>query len=208
MGVCLVIKRIPQDKLDDLLKNPKKMSAFVGMSYEKEPPKSWLDKLLVNVGLKKTAPVEVYQQEEWMKEAEETCMDFDKMWHVFHFLLAGTDDDTRRPQSSLLTERAIGDIDVGYGPARYLDSEEVKAFNEYVSKLDFQYLISGCDYEKMKALDIYFVGAFDPEDDSELEWLEEFFDEFKAFLSEAAAQRQAFVIEYCRCKIIYPLRFL
>src|SRR5688500_1782945 len=51
----------------------------------------------------------------------------DKAWHAIHFALTGSRLGGDPPLNFLLEGTPVGDVDVGYGPARVLSSHEVRA---------------------------------------------------------------------------------
>jgi hypothetical protein len=54
-------------------------------------------------------------------------LDIDRGWHVIHFLLNGETWDGQPPLvNAVLGGHALGDVDVGYGPARFLEPDEVR----------------------------------------------------------------------------------
>ena len=66
-------------------------------------------------------------------EENENCIDVDKAWHGIHYLLAGDTWGGDPPLANVvLGGTAIGD-DVGYGPARYLTADEVRAIGDALS---------------------------------------------------------------------------
>jgi hypothetical protein len=59
--------------------------------------------------------------------SDDVHFDLDKAWHGIHFMLTGDVWGGELPLGFLLLGQPIGDIDVGYGPARAFDSNEVRA---------------------------------------------------------------------------------
>src|SRR5258708_31641956 len=52
----------------------------------------------------------------------------DKAWHAIHYILTGSRLGGDAPLNFLAAEGTpVGDVDVGFGPARVLTSQEVKA---------------------------------------------------------------------------------
>jgi hypothetical protein len=73
-------------------------------------------------------PLKAPERIEQFIEEERTSTDLDKAWHGIHWLLTGTADSGSEPLCYLLAGGTqIGDIDVGYGPARSFSAEEVAA---------------------------------------------------------------------------------
>lgn len=73
--------------------------------------------------------------EEFIGE-ERTSADLDKAWHGIHWLLTGSADGGDEPLCYLLAGgKQVGDVDVGYGPARALTSEQVEAWDAALSQI-------------------------------------------------------------------------
>src|SRR5687767_12235877 len=67
-------------------------------------------------------------------EGERT--DLDKAWHGLHYLLTRTAWEGDAPLNFLVAGgREVGDIDVGYGPARVLSAAEVRAAADALARL-------------------------------------------------------------------------
>src|SRR5215207_4511371 len=61
-------------------------------------------------------------------------VDLGKTWHAIHFGLTGSRLGGEAPLNFLVAEGTpIGDVDVGYGPARALTSTQVRALAEAVA---------------------------------------------------------------------------
>src|SRR5512137_2747770 len=67
-------------------------------------------------------------------EEERTSTDLDKAWHGIHWLLTGSTDGGDEPFCFLMFGgEPVGDVDVGYGPARALTSQQVAAWSSALS---------------------------------------------------------------------------
>ena len=80
-------------------------------------------------------------------EAEnERHLDLDKAWHIIHFLLAGAAWGGTPPfASAVCGGTELGEVDVGYGPARYLTPVEVKQVADALSGIAAKELWSRFD---------------------------------------------------------------
>lgn len=91
-------------------------------------------------------------------------VDLDKSWHGIHFLLTGTVWDCSTPLGmAILGGRPIGE-DNGYGPARLLEGDTVKAVAEALSVVDHQVLRHRFDPLEFQRAEIYPDGIWDEED--------------------------------------------
>ncbi len=72
--------------------------------------------------------VPAFLDEIYEREDSNEHMDVDKAWQIIHFLLTGEQYEGEFPLSAvMLGGKELGEEDVGYGPARYLTPDEVRA---------------------------------------------------------------------------------
>jgi hypothetical protein len=80
-------------------------------------------------------------------------LDLDKAWHAIHFILNGTRLGGDPPLDFLVSEGTqIGDVDVGFGPARALSSDAVRHLAEALAPIEpqeFQRRIDLCRLDEM-----------------------------------------------------------
>jgi hypothetical protein len=113
----------------------------------------------------------------------------DKSWHGIHFLLTGTDWEAAPPLGFLAgAGDPIGDVDVGYGPARGFDPAGVAEIAEALERLGHEELAARFDPAAMTRLQIY-PQTWDREPaDEELDYLLAYYDDLRAFVREAASR--------------------
>lgn len=121
-----------------------------------------------------------------LAEGEGLSTDIDKAWHGLHYLFTGTADGGAPPLDFLLTGGTpVGDIDVGYGPARALTSAATRAAHEALARLDEAALRARFDAKAMTRLDIYpEIWESDDEEDA-LAYLVDNAATLRAFLADA-----------------------
>ena len=90
---------------------------------------------------------------------EEDYVDFDKAWQALHFILTDSPYEGEPPLNFLLQAGEEVGEDLGYGPTRLADADEVKAFRDALAKLDEVDLRSRYDPERMVAADIYLADS-------------------------------------------------
>ena len=111
----------------------------------------------------------------------------DKAWHGIHFLLTGTAWEGDPPLNFLIRGgTAIGDIDVGYGPARALWSAKVRTIAAALGEISSDDLRRRFDRCRMEALHIYAMSG-NATDEEELGYFLRSFSALQHFLSRAAA---------------------
>jgi hypothetical protein len=81
--------------------------------------------------------------------------ELDKAWHGIHWLLTGSAGEAPLPLGFLLGGRPVGDVDVGYGPARALAAAEVRAVQTALAARDDASLRSRFDPAALAAAGVY-----------------------------------------------------
>lgn len=120
----------------------------------------------------------------------ENFLDVDKAWHAIHYTLNGKAWEGEPPLGwTVVGGTEIGE-DVGYGPARYLTTDQVKAVAEALSTIDAEEFSTRFDPKALGAAEIY------PEiwgrDDSEgLEFVLNYYNELRTFYLAAAERGDA-----------------
>lgn len=133
------------------------------------------------------------------REAPEAdALDIDKAWHGLHFLLTGDAWDGEPPLNFIVGGGApIGDVDVGYGPARGFAPDEVRAIAAALAPITEATLRARFDPGAMMDEDIYpTIWDRPAEEDDTLGYLVDYFSPLKAFVTETAEQGLALIV-YC-----------
>lgn len=131
-----------------------------------------------------------------LAEGEGTSIDLDKAWHGIHYLLTGTEWEGTGPAAFLLVGgKEVGDVDVGYGPARALSAAEVRAAHDHLSGISDADLRARFDPADMMEQDIYpTIWDRDPEDDDTLGYLIEYVGILRTFLAETVARKRGLLV--------------
>lgn len=147
-------------------------------------PQSELDRVI-------SAPQDIMEflyPEDQKQFSTDRHLDTDKAWHVIHFLLTGTEWEGELPyRNAVLGGTEIGDVDVGYGPARFLTPAEVVEVSDALGKISFEELWSRFDLSAVREHDIYPSGW----DGSEGDYVREHFRAMKEFFENAAKANEA-----------------
>ena len=88
----------------------------------------------------------------------------------------------------------IGDIDVGYGPARGFTSQEVRVLWNALEPRTAASLRSAYDAERMRKLEIYPDGWRSAAEDNLDEYFLFYFDELRQFIEGAVNEREAMLV--------------
>ena len=128
-----------------------------------------------------------------LADGEGETADLDKAWHGIHYLLTGTAWEGTGPLAFLVAGgRGVGDIDVGYGPARVLTSAETRSAHEALAGLRDEELRARFDAADMTRKKVY------PEmwndDDNALDYLMDNVGTLREFLAQAVAQQRGLVL--------------
>lgn len=124
-------------------------------------------------------------------------LNLDKTWDAINFLLTGhgivTIDKAEPPLSRVIFSGQFIDEnqDMGYGPAQYLSPDQVKDVNRELLKISSDDLRKKYDAEKLNENEIYPQAWSD--DEGELNYLTENFEELKSFYSDADKGGQAII---------------
>lgn len=114
----------------------------------------------------------------------------DKAWHGVHYLVCGkVEPGTDLASQAVMGGTEIGD-DLGYGPARYFEADEVAAIARELSRPNLEAEMSArFDPARMANLGIY-PGGFDAADK---QWLMDAFQQLRQFYVDASAANLAVV---------------
>ena len=126
-------------------------------------------------------------------EEREDGIDIDKAWHGIHYLLTGNASGGEPPLADVIfggTE--IGD-DFGYGPARYLTADEVKAAATALKDITPEVLRSKYVASELSENEIYPETWNDPDGDA-VEYLATWYQTLRDYYIDAAAKNNAMLI--------------
>ena len=117
-------------------------------------------------------------------------IDIDKAWHGIHFLLSGDAWGGEPPLANVvLGGTEVGD-DVGYGPARYLTADEVRAAANALQDITPDVLRSRYVATALSENEIYPEIWDDPDDDA-IEYLVTWYQILRDYYIDAAAKKNA-----------------
>ncbi len=121
--------RIPEEVLESLHGDPKQITTLLypditTAASNKKTILGWLSR-------PRKTKSEIRLVADW-SIPECDMMDIDKAWHGLHFIFTGSDWSGGFPEGFLVTcGKAVGDVDVGYGPARFLTSPKSSKLQPY-----------------------------------------------------------------------------
>ena len=182
MGMICCLRRVTQSELEYLLTSPASIEPFVLSTHyydaADEAPAAPQPGLLARLlGLKPKAPLPPQLPAGLSPPREEDTIDLDRAWMGLHFLLLEREWDGEEPLCYLMYGgRDIGDVDLGYGPARALGPDEVAAFAQALAGISEDDFRDRFDAEELEKEDIY----------PDLDYLLEHFTRLKSFVQRTA----------------------
>lgn len=117
----------------------------------------------------------------------------EKSWHAIHFLLNGDKWEGEVPLfNAVLGGTPIGEVDVGYGPARCLSAEEVAIVADVLDDIPAFQLGASFDAEALNDEEIYphrWSG-----DEWERQWISNYYLVLVAFFKRASRDGDAMIL--------------
>lgn len=196
MGMCLGLSAVDDETIAKLLRDPPLIWRVLApddpeiYATERAEKVSWFSKLF---GKPKSAATPKSPEEISPPVAE---TDLDKAWHGIHYMLTKSAWGGDPPLNFLvLGGTEIGDVDVGYGPARAITSEVVRDIHEQLRGLTEQDLRARFDPSEMTTLDVYpTIWDRDPEEDDTFGYCAEYFQVLQAFIADAAEKKLGLIV--------------
>jgi hypothetical protein len=188
MGMSLSLVSIGDSNIDRLLHDP----PLVWKVIAPEEPRLYesaraatVKRSVLSRLMGRAAPVEAVPDLE-MADDEGIATDLDKAWHGIHYLLTGDGSEGAFPAGFLVSGGTdVGDVDVGYGPARTLTSAQTRealAFLDRVSDDELRRRFKPAD---MMAAEIYpEIWDRDPAQDDTLGYVMEYVRVLRGFLRQ------------------------
>ena len=120
---------------------------------------------------------------------ERKAVDLDKAWHGIHYLLTQTAFEGAAPLDFLLRGGAeLGRLEVGLGPARWLDAAGLQAVHAALEAMDDAGLRARFDAQAMMDAQIYpEIWSRDPAEDDTLGYLMANLATLRSFVRDCAA---------------------
>jgi hypothetical protein len=133
---------------------------------------------------------------EWLEalDGSASVLHLETSWHGLHFVLTGTAAEGEPPQNFLVAGgEAVGEEDVGYGPARVFDADMVLDLDRALGSISDEEFARRFDPRRLAAAEIYPQIWDEPRQDL-LVVYGNCFRELKAYVHRAAQTRQALIV--------------
>ncbi|MDB5839237.1 MAG: hypothetical protein JWQ23_1189 [Herminiimonas sp.] len=196
MGVCMAAQTLSDEKISIIMADPPQVWLIVdpddSSMYLKEigqsKPPGILSRL---IGQKKEWPPRIPAFDYAENERHE--LDMDKSWDGINYCLKQLISDG---QCKNLFEDGmlVGDVEVGYGPAMCLISNEVAAIAREYDAISGAELLAQFIPSKMKG--VYPEGIWSEDRHDRREYLTEYFAALKTFLKTAASHKLGILVQY------------
>ncbi len=201
MGMCCALHSVSDENIDIILANP----PVVWRLLAPDDPDSYLD-CIQNEGLtgfikhlfggKKYRPEEKIPDLNFV-EGENLDDDLDKAWQGIHYCLNKTDYDAQPPMDFITVGGdLVGDIEVGYGPARAFKSAVVNEIDERLNLVSIEQLKRNYDPQAMEKLDIY-PNIWVREQDDGFEYIADYFKTLKRFTAHCRQHNLGMMVYLC-----------
>lgn len=185
MGICCALHSLSDQNIEILIKKPILVWKILSpedneqLLQELNQGRSFFDKLFGKNKITNSDLPEFH-----FSKGENESDDIDKAWQGIHYCLNKTEYAAPSPKN-FITEggTTIGDIEVGYGPVRALNSKTLKEINDWLSSINEQHLKSNYDVNEMKQLGIY-PDIWDEQDDEPFEYIATYFESLKDFINK------------------------
>ncbi len=197
MSICLAIQSVSDNTIEKILADPPLIwrliapddrDAFLQCMVSTKTKPGFLSKLFSKGSDVSEVP------DLRLLEGEGECIDLDKSWHGIHYCLNKTSYEAEAPKDFLTVGgEAIGDIDIGYGPARALRSGVVKEIAQWLNPLTIDLLKHSFDPEEMVKLEIY-PKLWVAEGAESFGYIEEFFRLLQGFVERCAGRGLGMIV--------------
>lgn len=182
MSMLFSLRRVSQEEASKLKKEPAEVVFFLLGKEVQAYKKSFLDRIFS----RKSPSV----KRSWTPPAEHEVLHLGKYWHILHYVLSGSAWEGQLPQSMLLVGgEDIGDVSVGYGPARLIGLDELSKFYRFLLTLDKESFGQSITTDEILKNELYCYGW--SVDDRRVLW--GYIEKLKDFLASASANKELVV---------------
>ena len=122
-------------------------------------------------------------------------IDVDKAWHGIHFMLTQTAYEGEPPLSWAILGGEEAGEDVGYGPARFLTTEQVKQISNTLPSTET--FTAAFAPEAMEKAEIYPEGIWVRDGEEALEYLVQYYEDMIEFYRSAASRGDGAILWLC-----------
>ena len=123
----------------------------------------------------------------------DVALEMDKEWHGIHYLLTGEPWSAQGILGQVVLGGAEFGLDIGYGPARYLNPRQVSEIASALKNVPIEKFKGRYDAKAMMKADIY-PTIWEREGQEGLKWLVSGLEQLNDFYNRAAAQGKGVIL--------------
>lgn len=120
-------------------------------------------------------------------------VDVDKAWHGIHYLLTGTAFEGSGPGALAVFGGTEFGPEIGIGPARFLEPQQVRDVSAYLANLPIEQLKNAFDPQDMAAKEIYPEIIWVRDGTEVLDYVLQHYQELVVFYRDAASRGDAVI---------------
>jgi len=200
MGMCLALHSVSDKNIKMILDSPPLIWRLIApddseiyLESMNESKKGLFSKLF---GKKSIGPSQPIPNLDFV-EGENIDDDLDKSWQGIHYCLNKTDYEAEPPMDFITVGgQTAGNVEVGYGPARLIDSKTVKEIDERLSKVTIEQLRNNYNPSDMEKLDIY-PNIWERDGEEGFEYIAEYFETLRTFVANFSKYKLGMAVYLC-----------
>ncbi|ACL06748.1 Domain of unknown function DUF1877 [Desulfatibacillum aliphaticivorans] len=201
MGMCLALHSVSDRNIGRILESPPLIWRLIAPddpdiyleALRGQSKGSFLKRLL---GKNESTSSEETSNLEFV-EGENIDDDLDKSWQGIHYCLNKTAYDAEPPMDFItIGGVTAGNIEVGYGPARLIDSDTVKELEKRLKNISREQLHQNYDPSEMEKLDIY-PNIWERDGEEGFEYIYEYFENLKSFIARCSKHNLGMALYLC-----------
>ena len=200
MGMCLALHSVSDKNIEKILESPTLIWRLIATDdpdiYLESCKSTTAGNIISRLFAKKEKETLPIPDLEFI-EGENIEDDLDKSWQGIHYCLNKTEYEAEPPMDFItLGGETSGDIDVGYGPARFFRSQTVKEIENRISGITREQLLMNYNPSEMEKLDIY-PNIWGDEGNEGFEYIAEYFETLKSFVSNCSKHDLGMAVYIC-----------
>ncbi len=201
MGMCCAFHSVSDANLDKIGANPPLIWRLIAADDPEAYAEALKERSAIGIlarlfgRARDEEPVAVPDLE--LTDAEQVECDVDKSWQGIHYCLNGTAYEAESPMDFMTVGgEMLGDVDVGYGPARAFRSGQVEQIHAHIDGIGVEDLRAKYEPQRMEELDIY-PNIWERDAEEGFEYIAQWYLEVKKFIAHCARHRLGMVIYLC-----------
>ncbi|MEN8170634.1 MAG: YfbM family protein [Pseudomonadota bacterium] len=201
MGMCIALHSVSDININKILESPPLIWRLIAAddpdiyleAVRENTKKGFLSKWFAKSKINDAIDAPVLE----FTEGENIDDDLDKSWQGIHYCLNKTEYDAEPPMDFItLGGETAGDIEVGYGPARLIDSSTVKEIEKIISNITTEQLYQNYNPSEMDKLDIY-PNIWVRDGAEGFEYISEYFENLKTFIANCSKHNLGMAVYLC-----------